>query len=47
LPRGTQIVVKAPIYEALKNAVQLDYDQNEETGELTAVEVPSIPFQVK
>lgn len=47
LPRGKLIIVKKPLFEALKNAVQVEYEQDEKTGELIGVEVPSIPFQVK
>jgi len=44
--RGEPVDIPYPVYEALKNAVEWKYFQDQETREMKKVEVPRYPFQV-
>lgn len=46
IPRGEPVLVGIPYVEALTNATMTLFDQNPETGEITARDVPVHPFRV-
>lgn len=46
IPRGEPVAVGLPYVEALANATQTLFDQNMETGEVSARDVPAYPFRV-
>lgn len=46
IPRGEPVLVGMPYVEALTNATMTLFDQNPETGEITARDVPVHPFRI-